>query len=257
MALVKTEPQSGNGNLSIKQVESVKTNSKVDENSILANSVSRPPLKQKPINAAEADSGAKVKKELLSRFLIEPNSPSKVKKEPATSTELLSSVVPKKKKIEKPAHENNFRKKEKSTFDNKLLLNEHVNFEPTKLIVTQDVPKKPGAYEIIRGKINEKGDNEDNEYYNEVFSMAEWKDECIDLAKCSMNEWICVGQELLLEQQRLMSKMVHARIQLSHRFQVITELINERAGSLLNQGDLLEEKLRKVQTLGKEILELL
>ena len=72
-----------------------------------------------------------------------------------------------------------------------------------------------------------------------------------------MGEWVTMGQTLLAEQKQLMGRMIKARIDLSHRFEVITDIINERAQVLNTQGDALEAKLNKVQTLAKEILALL
>lgn len=118
-------------------------------------------------------------------------------------------------------------------------------------------PQNPGKYEKLIKRLNEKEDEENPDYYEEVFTHAEWKKECIDLAKCDMTEWIDKGQELLKEQQAIMSRMVLARIKLSHRFQVVTNIINERAELLAKQGNLMDAKLKKVQVLGKEILELL
>ena len=282
MSLVKKEPGSttesscwSSGGTSDKSAQNNQPNN------------SRPPLKQKTENvptstAIDSDS----KKNILSKYMLSPHNAhtNAVKKEPGSSTDqdspLRIRANPAKKKIGKPVHtEKEMAKKQalmkeqglqsaSSSFNLQLidpkavrgLANESDNFSPDRGKQNRNVieiPKNPGKYEKLNLRLNETDGTESAKYYDEVFSEAEWKQECIDLATYDISQWILKGQDILKEQHALMCRMVQARIKLSHRFQVISDIINERAELLIQQGEILDAKLTKVQDLGKEILDLL
>ncbi|CDO92079.1 unnamed protein product [Kluyveromyces dobzhanskii CBS 2104] len=248
---------------------------------------SRPPLKQKTENvptstASDIDS----KKQLLSKYLIGANETETVlvKKEPGSSSGHLSPLRIKshlsKKKIGKPVHTEKPTDKGHLTsigqgvqladssctlqlIDPKTVKvgagkngnSSPIGHKPNATI--EKVPRYPGKYEELKLRLNEPDVSESAAFYEEVFSRAEWKQECIQLARCDMSQWVLKGQDILKEQHALMCRMIQARIKLSHRFQVVTDIINERASLLMQEGDVLGEKLKKVQHLGREILDLL
>ncbi|AET39176.1 Ecm11p Ecym_4097 [Eremothecium cymbalariae DBVPG len=120
-------------------------------------------------------------------------------------------------------------------------------------------PKKdPGSFQAIEQLLYEYDKSQENsENYEEVFGQVEEPTEYARVATLDFQKWAETGQEILKEHQELMAKMVANRAKLSYKFQVITQVINERAEVLMKQGTQFQEKLERIQTLGREILDII
>ncbi|KAL6950039.1 hypothetical protein ACO0QE_000709 [Hanseniaspora vineae] len=73
----------------------------------------------------------------------------------------------------------------------------------------------------------------------------------------SLEQWVQTGLNMNTKHQALIEKIIIARIKLSHKFKVITDLLNERAQELNQNGELINEKLVKIKDLGNEILNIM
>lgn len=119
----------------------------------------------------------------------------------------------------------------------------------------------PEPYTPVKAALHEASSRlETREYYEEVFQEVQdgsEKNTCIEFAKMDLNAWVSTGQKLQQEHSAILRRLVEARIRLSEKFKVITDLTNERAQALNAQGRVLDQKLRRIQDLGKEILEII
>lgn len=95
-----------------------------------------------------------------------------------------------------------------------------------------------------------------DEVYNSLEQIEE-QDFYHDVASWTLAEWIGCGQTLLEEYMGFVGDLVQKRMELSIRFQTITNVINERATALNKQDEILDEKLNKIKNLGKEILDII
>ncbi|CEP63686.1 Ecm11p LALA0_S09e00232g [Lachancea lanzarotensis] len=122
-------------------------------------------------------------------------------------------------------------------------------------------PLKPDPYQPLLLDLHESDlETESQSYYDEVF--REVKDESeraalVEFAKMDIRTWTASGDKLQQEQHAVLVRLVEARMRLSAKFKVITDLVNERALALTDQGLLLDRKLKRIQDLGKEILDIL
>lgn len=122
----------------------------------------------------------------------------------------------------------------------------------------QEAKKDPGEFQKIEYLLHEFNvDNECEESYEDVFTQTEDPKQYAHVASMNFQQWIEIGNEILAEHQELMSKMISNRANLSYKFQVITRIINERAQMLMNQGAQFEAKLERIQSIGKEILDII
>ncbi|SCV03597.1 LAME_0H11694g1_1 [Lachancea meyersii CBS 8951] len=123
------------------------------------------------------------------------------------------------------------------------------------------LPSNPGAYQPMCSALYESDPKTENqEYYDEAF--REVKDEterisCVEFARMDLQTWTSSGEKLQQEHHAILARLVEARMRLSEKFKVITDLVNERALALNAQGRLLDQKLRRIQDLGKEILDII
>ncbi|KAM3160551.1 ECM11 domain-containing protein [Lachancea thermotolerans] len=119
----------------------------------------------------------------------------------------------------------------------------------------------PGPYKPVVSALHEVNPNvETREYYCEVFQEVQNNTErsaCVDFAKMDLKSWISAGQVLQQEHAAILGRLVEARMRLNSKFKVITDLINDRAAALNAQGGILDQKLRRIQDLGKEILDII
>ncbi|SCV05655.1 LANO_0H12266g1_1 [Lachancea nothofagi CBS 11611] len=122
-------------------------------------------------------------------------------------------------------------------------------------------PSNPGSFQPVTSTLHEaNAKTETREYYDEVFREVEDPEEknaCVKFAKMDLKTWIMTGQILQQEHQLILARLIEARMRLSEKFKVITDLINDRALALNAQGRILDQKLRKIQDLGKEILDII
>lgn len=129
------------------------------------------------------------------------------------------------------------------------------------LLLKSAAPLNPGPYDVVANALHEADIRKETaSYYQEVFKDV--KDEveqkaCINFAKMDLQQWISLGQSLQEEHISIMGRFIESRIRLSEKFRVITKLINDRAIALNAQGEILDQKLRKIQDLGREILEII
>ncbi|SCU94400.1 LADA_0G08306g1_1 [Lachancea dasiensis] len=125
----------------------------------------------------------------------------------------------------------------------------------------QCLPTNPGPYAPVKAGLYEQSSKgEDKKYYEDVFHEVQDQEEkhsCIAFAEMNLNTWIKAGEELQLEHKRILARLIKARMGLSEKFRVITDLINKRASALNAQGQILDLKLRRIQDLGKEILDII
>ncbi|CUS23464.1 LAQU0S10e00958g1_1 [Lachancea quebecensis] len=119
----------------------------------------------------------------------------------------------------------------------------------------------PGLYKPVVSALHEVNPVvETREYYCEVFREVQNDTErsaCVDFAKMDLNSWISAGHVLQQEHAAILGRLVEARMRLNGKFKVITDLINDRAAALNAQGNILDQKLRRIQDLGKEILDII
>ncbi|QLQ78330.1 hypothetical protein HG537_0A05770 [Torulaspora globosa] len=120
--------------------------------------------------------------------------------------------------------------------------------------------KTPGPYRPITEMLYESSSKSLNESEAPLFQDLEQESErkfCREAAQWSLDEWISQGQMLLNAHTSLVGQLVRERIELSGKFRAITSVINDRAEALNRQGQLLDEKLKKIENLGKEILDII
>ncbi|QLL30767.1 hypothetical protein HG536_0A05820 [Torulaspora globosa] len=120
--------------------------------------------------------------------------------------------------------------------------------------------KTPGPYRPITEMLYESSSKSLNESEAPLFQDLDQESErkfCREAGQWSLDEWISQGQMLLNAHTSLVGQLVRERIELSGKFRAITSVINDRAEALNRQGQLLDEKLRKIENLGKEILDII
>lgn len=122
--------------------------------------------------------------------------------------------------------------------------------------------EKPGKYSPIVLPLYEPQNATDwhdkgkDDLFQDIEQEAE-KEYCQTTSNLSLSEWIVKGQGLLNSQTTLIGELIQKRIELSNKFRAITTVINERAEALNIQGQILDEKLNKIRSLGKEILNII
>lgn len=118
----------------------------------------------------------------------------------------------------------------------------------------------PGPYVPITGMLYESKSKSLNDPEAPLFQDLDQESErkfCREASQWSLDEWISEGQLLLNAHTNLVGQLVRERIALSGKFRAITSVINDRAEALNSQDQLLDEKLKKIETLGKEILDII
>lgn len=120
--------------------------------------------------------------------------------------------------------------------------------------------KNPGSYvpitEMLYDSTSKTLDNSEAPLFQDLEQEFEQK-YCQEASQWSLTEWINEGQVLLNAHTKLVAQLVRERIELSGKFRAITSVINDRAEALNKQGQLLDEKQKKIETLGKEILNII
>lgn len=108
-------------------------------------------------------------------------------------------------------------------------------------------------------------DNNDNNHdkellFNELFDNMEPNDDlnyCKQIVTKSLNEWIKEGEVLTNENKCLIKQLIKARLELSYKFQIITNIMNQRVESLLIYENHLDGKLKQIKTIAKNMLDIL
>ncbi|GAV49166.1 hypothetical protein ZYGR_0N05730 [Zygosaccharomyces rouxii] len=114
----------------------------------------------------------------------------------------------------------------------------------------------PGEYVKIDKLLYQPQEDENGSIFQELEQQSE-REFCTQASSWSLQEWIQNGQHLLNTHAKLVGKLVKHRIELSIKFQVITNAINDRADALNAQGILVDQKLQRIKTLGEEILHII
>lgn len=114
----------------------------------------------------------------------------------------------------------------------------------------------PGEYVRLDKLLYEAQEGEDGSIFQELEQQSE-REFCTQASSWSLQDWVQNGQQLLNTHTKLVGKLIKHRIELSVKFQVITDAINDRADALNAQGILVDEKLQRIKTLGEEILHII
>ncbi|AGO14117.1 AaceriAER320Cp [[Ashbya] aceris (nom. inval.)] len=123
---------------------------------------------------------------------------------------------------------------------------------------TAEPRRDPGPFPDISKLLYEfEAAEERPEFYAEVFGQVGEPAECARVAALSFEQWTAMGEEIMEEQRQLMGRMVANRAKLSYQFETITQVITERARALVEHGTQFREKLERIQSLGKEILDII
>lgn len=80
---------------------------------------------------------------------------------------------------------------------------------------------------------------------------------CQKFAQFDLDEWLDYGDSLVLEHQKLIHELAKLRVELSYKFQIITDVINDRADTLIQQSDHIDDKLKQIKDIAKNILNVL
>lgn len=287
MSIIKKEPNTNEGIPTTPYLTTVHK----DDTKPTSNADSRQPLKQKPSNMKQTQKKGDPlevnKQEIMSKFLLSPGkvttskSISKqaeeqtiVKKEHALLFQQVSNTPSKTKhsipmescSTKKLKVDNKFTKfsssPENSSIKTDLQLtpatDKHKNIRARD---SSSPPRNPGKYLRINNLLYQTTEEtESASYYDDIFEEVQdgkEKKMCIEFASMNLAEWLQTGEMLMREHKNIMERLILARIKLSHRFKAITDLINERATALNAQGEILDDKMKKIQDLGKEILEII
>lgn len=238
-----------------------------------ATSDSRPALGSKKVNVAigKKEPSKELKKHIFEEFLLSPgrvgtvtpgshSSKEKplVKQEPEYSKGLVheGTETPIKRQTNVIEAANSSKKKKLNTaekFKKVIPANDIMD-------TTRQQFENPGLYSPIRKLLYESNEDYGEASDQHLFQDLEHESErnfCQEASRWPMVQWIEQGQVLLKEHTNLIGQLVQQRIELSHKFQAITTIINERAEALNNQGEILDEKMTKIENLGKEILDII
>ncbi|CCE62896.1 hypothetical protein TPHA_0D02590 [Tetrapisispora phaffii CBS 4417] len=120
----------------------------------------------------------------------------------------------------------------------------------------------PGPYKPSTSFLYEIANSEQLEYteLKDIFqniNETEDKDYVFDVSNMTLDTWVEEGQKNISEYRELISQLVKKRIEFSIRFQLITDIINQRANALNEKGLLLDDKLKKIKEIGDEILNII
>ena len=80
---------------------------------------------------------------------------------------------------------------------------------------------------------------------------------CLKQTGLSIGEWVQEGERLTKRHTELVTQLVELRVGLSYKFKVIVDMINEHAEHLVAQETQLDEKLLKIRSIGKDMINLL
>ncbi|CCH60649.1 hypothetical protein TBLA_0D01420 [Henningerozyma blattae CBS 6284] len=115
--------------------------------------------------------------------------------------------------------------------------------------------KSPGPYNPIENLIYERlNESKMNEDIFVELTNDEDRKICHDISELNLMDWIKFSEEIMNENQMIINEIIQERINISLKFQVITNLINQRAMILNKQGKLIDKKVERVKNLSNEIL---
>ncbi|CAI4059312.1 Ecm11p SKDI_04G6480 [Saccharomyces kudriavzevii IFO 1802] len=127
---------------------------------------------------------------------------------------------------------------------------------------SQEAIENPGSYQKIKNYLFDKPDLLETclQDYSSMLpaDIAEDDQEFfVSVADSTLEEWTNKGQEILDQQYQLYQEVIKKRIELSFKFKGVISVVNDRADALEEQGQKLEEKIRKIKSLANEILNII
>lgn len=165
----------------------------------------------------------------------------------------------KRNKIDNVNMKANLKKTKIPQMSNKLSKEREVITEPEDDVI----PINPGNFTPIKQLLfdrKETGYEEREKLYAELFEDADSNDEleyCKEVVQYPLNKWLQAGQEFTLEHQQLMKEVIQARLELSYKFEVIAKTMNDRCQALIHQEDHLDNKLKQIKDIAKNMLDIL
>lgn len=282
MTLIKSEPTNDLDLTLTSGYTGVATSSKESVNKVVeTNSDSRQALGTKKINVGtgKKDTNKELKKHPFEEFFLSPgrvgvgslesiekkSRPSVekplIKKEPQASGSLFHDTEAGGKRQHSPVEKPNIdTKKQKQNPEEaskkEISGNNSLNHE----LGSKQLLENPGTYIPMKKLLYDSNNDYSESSGERLFQDLEQESErkyCCEASKWPLAEWIDQGQTLLQEHTKLVGQLVQQRVELSQKFQAITTIINERAEALKNQGEIVEEKMTKIENLGKEILDII
>ncbi|CAB4255106.1 similar to Saccharomyces cerevisiae YDR446W ECM11 Non-essential protein apparently involved in meiosis, GFP fusion protein is present in discrete clusters in the nucleus throughout mitosis [Maudiozyma barnettii] len=183
---------------------------------------------------------------------------SRIEKTTATSSSSLSSSLKKHRKDESQL---------KKSKDLLTPTREETSTQYQDLNKCDTIPKNPLALKKLKNLLFDINPIDDEEISSRTSDLLkevfEGLDDEQDLSFCkgqvdrSLDEWINYGEELNNRHLELTKQLVQLRIELSYKFRIIIELINDNSDYLMQSEKSLDEKLDRIKVIGNDILNLL
>lgn len=154
----------------------------------------------------------------------------------------------------------------KKTKQSHISMNNSVNIKNTEEIGNdQIIPKDPGKKKIINELLYERknilNSEEDKEkLFVELFEDVDPNEEldyCKDIVQYPLENWLECGHIFTTKHENLIKELMKTRLDLSYKFQVITKVMNDRCEALMTQEDRLDDKLKQIKTIAKNMLDIL
>ncbi|CCK69382.1 Ecm11p KNAG_0C02710 [Huiozyma naganishii CBS 8797] len=115
----------------------------------------------------------------------------------------------------------------------------------------------PGVFKKIDHKLYEReialAHDDNTQLFEGITDENELKF-CHENASFGLIDWMDRGEELIEENRTLMKNLVQTRIDLSHKFLILSEVINARAEALEMQGERIDGKLKQIKDIANNIL---
>lgn len=282
MTLIKSEPQADTSLTFQGGRTDAEGLSRGLDGKVVNSSDSRPALSSKKVNVeiSKKEPNKNPKKQTFEEFLLSPgsvgsstldvlgkissHSPKEklpIKKEPEVTKGLFHEITetPIKRQTDYIDSVNGSNKKKKKNTADKFK-KVTADTDISSLDSGKQQLETLGAYTPINKLLYESNNDFREGSDQALFQDLEHESErkfCREASKWPLAEWIDQGQVLLKAHTNLVGQLVQQRIELSHKFQAITTVINERADALNKQGEILDEKMTKIENLGKEILNII
>lgn len=269
MTVVKAEPSSDDLN-SVQEVSHKKPKSGSSDGS----HTHREALANKPVNQNRTESSKDKELQLrkFESFLLKPGQvpagkesfTNSVKSEREQSKSPVRSAATQEDPIVREASESEKAPKKRTAHAKSLQSSKRIQLdekfkELSNFVDDEEEIKEsdnPGKYIKIDKLLYEPQEGENGSIFQELEQASE-REFCTKAASWSLPEWIANGQHLLNDQTKLVGQLIKHRIELSLKFQVITQAVNDRAEALNAQDLLVDQKLQRIKTLGEEILHII
>ncbi|SMN20982.1 similar to Saccharomyces cerevisiae YDR446W ECM11 Non-essential protein apparently involved in meiosis [Maudiozyma saulgeensis] len=208
-----------------------------------------------------------VKRELdsdLSKSFKSNKSSDKISHSRIEKSTTMSSTSSSTSSVRKHKKDGSQHKKTKHTLND----TEQTNSTQDHSLIKDDIiPKNPLAVKKLKSLLFDVNVIDDivissntSELLKEVFEGLEDQQDlsfCKDQAEKPLLEWINYGEELNNKHLELTKQLVQLRIELSYKFRIIMELINDNFDYQMQREKSLDEKLSRIKVIGNDILNLL